>query len=627
VNRILLIDDDVGAQLLYRSRLTDLGYQVVVASTGAMGLMEARSSSFDLFLVDIGLGSGIDGFEVCRRLKTIPEIHGVPVVLISGQVKTQEDLHRGYEAGCQAFLVKGDLMLLEDVVRAMLRIKSLQDDLALQNRLLEERHRRFEAESARNADLERALSNSLGHAQNVRGRPDGLLLVQGNGEVFASDRGARDLFGQVLDGKHLALLAPESTLEAAVRNTRTEPNDAIRFELPERPGRAARLLHASVHPFVSAQGPQGTLTRLVLLYEANRQRVSPTRRDEALMRREWAGLVEAARETFRPGALIGPSTTMREFRAQVARAARAEGPVLIQAPGGAGKSLVARILHFSSERSGPYLVVDCSPHSAQELEAELFGSVKGPEGEEPCGALHQARGGTLVLRDVERLDPTLQARVLEALVHGRVRRQGATTDEPCEARIVGTTSADLSRCVAQGAFHGSLAERLTEIELCIPSFAARPGDLEALVRHFLERHGRMAETRISQEALHALVTHDWQENVRRLEQVVQAACEAVDGEELGLADIPQSLLASQEAANTAVPAASAKRQRKEAYLARELDELLASLDSTVSLLDSYEKGALLHALRLVQGDKLAAARLLKVGKSTLYRKLKQHGIA
>jgi CheY-like chemotaxis protein len=177
VNRILLVEDDTSAQLLYKNRLSDLGYEVVVAPTGAAGLMEARAAAFDLFLVDIDLGKGIDGYEVCQRLKTIPELHGIPVVLISGHVRAQEDLHRGYEAGCQSFLVKGDLMLLEDVVRAMLRIRSLQRDLALQNRLLEERNRRLEIATTRTADLEHALSNSVSRGPAVANRPDGLLMV------------------------------------------------------------------------------------------------------------------------------------------------------------------------------------------------------------------------------------------------------------------------------------------------------------------------------------------------------------------------------------------------------------------------------------------------------------------
>jgi CheY-like chemotaxis protein len=151
MGRILLIEDEQSAQLLFRNRLEDLGHEVSIAPTGARGLMEARTGTFDLFLVDVVLGSGIDGFEVCRRIKTIPQVQRIPIVLISGQLRGREDLHKGYEAGCEAFLLKGDLPLLEDVVRAMLNIKALQDDLAMQNRLLEDQNRRLTQERQRGA--------------------------------------------------------------------------------------------------------------------------------------------------------------------------------------------------------------------------------------------------------------------------------------------------------------------------------------------------------------------------------------------------------------------------------------------------------------------------------------------
>ena len=287
VNRILLVEDDTSAQLLYRNRLSDLGYEVVVAPTGAAGLMEARAAGFDLFLVDIDLGKGIDGYEVCRRLKTIPELHGIPVVLISGHVRAQEDLHKGYEAGCQSFLVKGDLMLLEDVVRAMLRIRSLQRDLALQNRLLEERNRRLEVATNRTADLEHALSNSSERALPAA-RPDGILMVDGEGVVLMADRSARELFGQELEGRHLARMAPDSRLEASVRNARTEAHEAIRFKLPERSGRASRQLLASVCPLVPVAGRSEPTPRVVLLYDAARRRGGePGSEGPSALQREW----------------------------------------------------------------------------------------------------------------------------------------------------------------------------------------------------------------------------------------------------------------------------------------------------------------------------------------------------
>jgi DNA-binding NtrC family response regulator len=628
VKRILLVEDDAGAQLLYSNRLTDLGFEVVVSPTGAMGLMEARSRPFDLYLVDIGLGSGIDGYEVCRRLKTIPEIHGVPVVLISGHVKTQEDLHRGYEAGCQSFLVKGDLTLLEDVVRAMLRIKTLQDDLALQNRLLDEHNRRLSAERARAAELEQALTHTAGKIVREPLRPDGMLLVDGEGVVRASDRGARELFGHALEGKHLARLAPDSRLEASVRNARTEPVEALRCELPERPGRAARALVASVHPFVPAPEPVEPTLRLVLLFDPSRARAAAASGAGGLesLRREWAPLIEAARDVYRPEGLVGVSAAVQALRERAERAAHLETPVLITGPVGSGKAFLARVLHFTSLRPGPLVTVACS---ARDAEQELFGAAErgeqAPERPDGPGAFLQAAGGTLLLRDVERLDLATQARVLEALEQRRIPRAGSAAAERNDVRLVATTNADLGALAKQGRFLPALLRRLSGETLALPALATRLEDVEPLAHHFLARHRRRPDAALAPEVVWVLERHDWPENVRELERAVQSACESARSSEIEVSDLPQALadLHARLVARGERPDAT---PRARTGLERELDSLLASLDSTVSLLDAYEKGALLHALRLTDGDKLAAARLLKVGKSTFYRKLKYHGI-
>ncbi len=630
MKRILLIEDDSGAQLLYRNRLTDLGYEVVVSPTGAMGVVEARAASFDLFLVDIELGSGIDGYEVCRRLKTIPGIHSVPVVLISGRVKAQEDLHRGYEAGCQSFLVKGDLMLLEDIVRAMLRIKSLQDDLALQNRLLEERNRRFELEQARNADLSMALSSRKGAGSSEPGRPDGILLVDGEGVVRSSDRGARELLGLVADGKHLATLAPDSRLEAIVRNVRSEPHEALRFEIPERAGRMARQLVASVHPFVPHPERAEPILRLVLLNDAERQRSVggvPRHEESPALRREWAPLVEVAREAFRPSALLGSSAAVQELRARVAELARSDEPILLRGPSGSGKAFVARILHYSSLRAGPFVALACGAFGERELEAELFGGGKEAGAGVPDGALRTAQGGTLLLQDVERLSAPLQERLLEVLSAGRLPRSGPLASERVEVRVLAATRADLAQVAEQGAFSPALAQRLAMHTLVLPPLSARRADFASLSQLFLARHGRFDGACLATDAAWVLEQYTWSENVRGLERALQEACEAARGPEVQLDDLPQALLDWHRLASQGGARPPSARPRGSApALEQVLDELLASLSSTVPLLEAYERLALLHALRQTKGDKLAAARLLQVGKSTFYRKLKEHGI-
>jgi DNA-binding NtrC family response regulator len=612
VKRILLIEDDAGAQLLYRNRLTDLGYEVVVSGTGAMGLVEARSAPFDLFLVDIGLGNGIDGYVVCRRLKTIPEFHGVPVVLISGHVKSQEDLHRGYEAGCQSFLVKGDLMLLEDIVRAMLRIKSLQDDLAFQNRLLDERNRGLEAERVRNADLVRALSTHKGLEPHGPGRLEGLMLVDEEGVVHSSDRGARDLFGGNPDGRHLAQLAPDSRLEAVVRNARTELHDGVRFEVPERLGRAAHSVAASIHPFVPHPERPAPTLRLVLLREAGRARASGARDEGSALRREWGPLVELARVHYRPAAFLGARAAAARVREQLVQLARGDEPVLLTGPRGSGKAFCARVLHYSGPRSGPLVVLPCRAFGAEALEHELFA------GED--GALARAQGGTLLLEDVERLPQGLQARLGETLAGGRLGPAG----ERLDARVLATSSEPGFPSEPHG-FDAELARRFVASRLEVPSLVERSEAIPALCAHFLARHTSSPDVRFDEEALWLLGQHTWPENVRELERVVQEACAAARGAEIGVDDLPRAFveLHRERLAQGQRPP---PRKSGGGSIEQVLDEVLTSLSSTLPLLAASERLVMEYALRVTRGDKLAAARLLQVGKSTFYRKLKEYGL-
>src|SRR5262245_26309678 len=123
MSRILVIDDDSGHRLILRSRLTETGHEVVLADSGARGLVEARASTFDGFVVAARLGHGVDGFEVCRRLKAIPERSHVPVILFNDQTGVHEESARAYEAGADAFVTRPDLPGLDHVLRVHLRHK------------------------------------------------------------------------------------------------------------------------------------------------------------------------------------------------------------------------------------------------------------------------------------------------------------------------------------------------------------------------------------------------------------------------------------------------------------------------------------------------------------------------
>ena len=109
MSRVLLIDDELSSRLVMQNRLKDLGHETVVAENGAKGLLEARETPFELVLVEYNLASGVSGLEVCRRLKQVPQAMTVPVLIVSRQPVSREDIHKGYEAGCDSFVAKPDL--------------------------------------------------------------------------------------------------------------------------------------------------------------------------------------------------------------------------------------------------------------------------------------------------------------------------------------------------------------------------------------------------------------------------------------------------------------------------------------------------------------------------------------
>jgi len=639
--RILLIDDDPGAQLLLNNRLLELGYTVTVASTGARGLLEARAERFDLFLVDIGLGSGIDGFDVCRRLKGMPQIHGLPVVLISNQTMTQEDLHKGYQAGCESFLVKDDMALIEDVVRAMLRIKSLLDELALQNRLLEERNRFLHEERKRGADLENALrdsgSNKLAFNEFTASHPDGVMLVDQDGVVRMTDRGVQDILGKDMEGRHLASLAPGTGLEAFVRNARLESHEAHRFDLEWSNG-SVRSLSATVMPTVPHVHGSESSYKVVLMLDAGKRSVASELLrldDQAIPRHEMGPLLEAARRCFQPGALVGESVSIQELRTAVHVAAGQDGPVLLLGEKGSGKGLVARILHFAGSTSGPFVPIHCGALAPQLLESELFGHVKGAfpgaESDRP-GLFQQAQGGMVYLNDICMLPLPLQARILDVLVNQRVQRIGSKRSEPVSVRLVVASTKNLEDLVLQGQFSPELYKALQVHQIQIPTLRERRDDIGTLARYFVRRYGAGREIELSGEVDWVLGEYAWPHNVGELETCIESACLQCTGNEIQVSDLSAALFERfqqlSKSDSIPIPQCPAPGRELGAKLPDPLVEEYSRSDdlNEEPSLEAYEKKAILHALKNTDGDKLAAARLLNIGKSTFYRKLKAHGL-
>ena len=317
------------------------------------------------------------------------------------------------------------------------------------------------------------------------------------------------------------------------------------------------------------------------------------------------------------GAMIGRSTEMEKIYRILSKVAQSSHPVLILGESGTGKELVARTIHaYGPNAQKPFLPVDCGSLVPTLIESELFGYVKGAftgANRSKDGLLVSAEDGTVFLDEIGELTLDLQAKLLRALQEKEVRPVGATHRAPIKARIVAATNRDLASMVEKGTFRKDLFYRLNVVNLRLPALRDRREDIPPLAAHFLDRISRDRGTKyvLSDEALRTMMRHEWPGNVRELENAIERACALSSGPVLHLGDLPTQL--QQEGLAAHHDAAAQKNTTEEGV-------------QTVKPLAEMEREAILGAIRALNGDKLQAAKLLGIGKTTLYRKLKEYGI-
>jgi two-component system response regulator PilR (NtrC family) len=225
--------------------------------------------------------------------------------------------------------------------------------------------------------------------------------------------------------------------------------------------------------------------------------------------------------------LIGSSPAMQSLRAQIARLARSMAPISITGESGSGKELAAREIHAQSSRANkPFVAVNCGAIPEMLMEAEFFGYRKGAftgAAEERDGFFAAANGGTLMLDEVADLPLAMQVKLLRAIQERRVRKIGATNEEPVDVRIISATHQDLARCVETGKFRQDLFYRLNVIELALPPLRERLDDLAMLAAGILDRLAGPGEASLGPGVLEALRAYSFPGNVRELENVLERA--------------------------------------------------------------------------------------------------------
>jgi DNA-binding NtrC family response regulator len=304
------------------------------------------------------------------------------------------------------------------------------------------------------------------------------------------------------------------------------------------------------------------------------------------------------------GELIGTSQKMSRVYRLVEKVSHHNYPVLVLGESGTGKELVARSIHYLGDRRNqPFVPVDCSALAPTLIESELFGYVKGAftgANHSKQGLLESAGGGTLFLDEIGDLPIDLQAKLLRALQEHEVKPVGSNERVSISARVIAATHRDLESAVRNGGFRQDLFFRLNVVQIKLPALRERKNDIPLLVHIFLEKfcHAQGKVRTIAEDAIARLVAYDWPGNVRELENAVERAVALGTGPILSVGDLPSNLKYDMPA----------PLPDKNEFL--KLEEL--------------ERRAILRALRESGGDKLRAARLLGIGKTTLYRKLKQY---
>ncbi|MDE0890647.1 MAG: sigma 54-interacting transcriptional regulator [Planctomycetota bacterium] len=650
MNRILVIDDDAGNRLIVKSRLSDLGHEVITTETGASGLMEVRSAPLDLVLVAATIDTGISSVDICRRLKAMPESAQVPILLYSNQAPNPEEMSRAFEAGCNGFVNKAEMPVLDQIVKVHLKHKATVAELVEQNQMLDQQYRRLRDGQEKPTGKTETVESMEGETRALlremaTGKVDGLLLVDADGFVRHCDRGACEFFGSRAEGKNLGSLAPATGLEAFVRDSRTEMREGFRFDLTPLGGRSARCLLAAVIPLVSdSTMSTGALAglKVVLLRDAERRRLAAGFlgiNDTMPHRLQLGPLLDAAREMYAMETLVGQSDATKAVRRAVSGACKVNDPILLSGPDGAGKTHVARTIHYNSQVTGSLIEANCAGMDPESIERELFGLRKG--GLEEPGLIHYAADGTLFLEEMGALPKEVQIRLREAVETGRTHRKGTEVAEDFRTRLICGTSRSLQELVRSGELRKDFAEMLKGSEISLQSLSERSQDVVPLAIRFISRYGPIHGVHeITDEALGFLDCYSWPGNVGELESTMRASCMKATEGTLGIESLPQVVreAAGELPAHDLVPMARKEPAPTHSVLpgaaVGSAGALLRhprqnawdiSLEDPISL-DHYEMKCLLRALDDVEGDKLAAARLLRVGKSTLYRKLKRFGI-
>jgi two-component system NtrC family response regulator len=321
--------------------------------------------------------------------------------------------------------------------------------------------------------------------------------------------------------------------------------------------------------------------------------------------------------------IIGRHTAMRKVMDLIQQVANTKTTILIQGESGTGKELVARAIHFGSDRaSRPFVVINCAAIPGTLLESELFGHEKGAF----TGALKTKKGrlevadkGTLFLDEIGEMPRELQVKILRVIEEQKFQRVGGTEDIEVDNRILAATNKDLKQAVEAGSFREELYYRLKVITISIPPLRERKEDIPDLVEHFLQKHRnnlKKRASRVSESALCLLVEYSWPGNVRELENALIRALVLCPGETIETRDLPEEIRrdGKEETEEGKIPVDREKLKQMKKEIQRKIKA-------------EMERKFIEDALRLGKGNILRSAAKVGMDRRQFQNLIKKYGIS
>jgi DNA-binding NtrC family response regulator len=333
--------------------------------------------------------------------------------------------------------------------------------------------------------------------------------------------------------------------------------------------------------------------------------------------RELKQLREELHSTYSFGSMISRSDKMKQVIQSIRQVADTDVTILIQGESGTGKELVARAVHFNSNRSArPFISVNCSAIPENLLESELFGHEKGAftgAMKQKAGKFEEAHGGTLFLDEIGDMAPQIQTKLLRVLQEKSFERVGGNVPIKVDTRVVAATNRNLEMMSRSGDFREDLFFRLNVFPIHLPSLRERLEDVPLLAEHFLHRYADLAAGRvkyISPSAISDMMNYNWRGNIRELENLIKRAIIKTTGETIMSMELPTSdglTMATKEAAT-------------------DVDLNTPYKDYINAIVRDAEEKYLVRMLRLYKGNINQISKLMDIDRKTVYRKMSEYAI-